>query len=56
MVSMITTIQLKSNVHIYLYLQVDDRVTSPKRQKQDSREVSKDVKSVEVEKKWHRHK
>ena len=49
MVSMITTIQWKSNIHIYLYLQVVDKVTSPKRQKQDSKEVSKDFKSIEVE-------
>ena len=51
MVSMITTIQWKSNVHIYLYLQIVDRVTSPKRLKQHSREESKDVKSEEIEEK-----
>ena len=51
MVSMITTIQWKSNVHIYLYLQIVNRVTSPKRLKQHSIEESKDVKSEEIEEK-----
>ena len=56
MVSMITAIQWKSNIHIYLYLQIVDRVTSPKRLKQHSRQESKDVKSEEIEEKWDMHK
>ncbi len=41
-----TTMQWKSNVHIYLYIQVLARATSLERQEQGSKSTTRDYKSI----------